>query len=169
MAAAGYKVPLRERRDVHAPAEKLAGTGHADADDRRPTSPFFILLIGNEPAVRVVGGSRGDALHLVGVNPKLHKATMLDIRATRAGTATRSTQPARRAARPPRPMRSVACVGVHVNYAVDVDFDGFTVARRRSRRLHAERAVRDARLGLRRFFSAGVQHMTGDAALRLLA
>ena len=37
-----------------------------------------MLLVGNDSRPGV-GGARGDALHLVGVNPKLHKATMLDI------------------------------------------------------------------------------------------
>src|SRR5262249_57797351 len=43
-----------------------------------PTQPFFFLAVGTDPSDS--GGSGlGDGLHLIGVNPAQHKATILDI------------------------------------------------------------------------------------------
>ena len=43
-----------------------------------PTEPFFVLVVGND-AREGLGGARGDALHVVGVNPAAKSATILDI------------------------------------------------------------------------------------------
>ncbi len=161
---AGYKVPLASGA-TYIRVVKLANTGqHADAATG-PTQPFFILLIGNDSRPGV-GGSRGDALHLVGVNPKLHKATMLDIprdtcwNGDKINAANATGGPAAQA-------EAVGgLVGVHVSYVVDVDFDqfialvdgvgGFT--------MNVPFAMHDSYSGA--YFSPGVQHMTGDLALR---
>jgi len=43
-----------------------------------PTEPFFVLVVGND-AREGLGGARGDAVHVVGVNPAAKSATILDI------------------------------------------------------------------------------------------
>ena len=43
-----------------------------------PGQPVFILAVGNDGRPGV-GGARGDAIHLIGVNPAAGKATMIDI------------------------------------------------------------------------------------------
>ena len=51
--------------------------GEAHFSDE-PTEPFFFLAVGNDGRTgdKV---TRGDALHLIGVNPAAHSATILDI------------------------------------------------------------------------------------------
>jgi LCP family protein required for cell wall assembly len=159
----GYKVPLASGA-TYMRVEKLAATGHADAATG-PTSPFFILLIGNDSRPGV-GGSRGDALHLVGVNPKLHKATMLDIPRDTCWNGDKINAANATGGAPAQADAVGGLVGVHVSYAVDVDFDGFTslVDAVGGFTLNVPFVMHDADSGA--FFSPGVQHMTGDAALR---
>jgi LCP family protein required for cell wall assembly len=159
----GYKLPLASGA-TYMRVEKLAGTGHADAATG-PTSPFFILLIGNDSRPGV-GGSRGDALHLVGVNPKLHKATMLDIPRDTCWNGDKINAANATGGAPAQADAVGGLVGVHVSYAVDVDFDGFTrlVDAVGGFTLNVPFTMHDADSGA--FFSPGVQHMTGDAALR---
>ena len=73
---AGYKVPLASGA-TYLRVQKLAHAGDAERSGG-PNKPFFVLLVGNDSRPGV-GGARGDALHLVGVNPQLHQATILDI------------------------------------------------------------------------------------------
>ena len=58
--------------------EKLNPVAAANQVIGEPNAPFFILLVGNDSRPGV-GGARGDALHLLGVNPTKHQATILDI------------------------------------------------------------------------------------------
>ena len=159
----GYKVPLASGA-TYMRVTKLANTGHADAATG-PTSPFFILLIGNDSRPGV-GGSRGDALHLVGVNPKRHKATMLDIPRDTCWNGDKINAANATGGAPAQAEAVGGLTGVHVSYAVDVDFDGFTslVDSVGGFTLNVPFEMHDADSGA--FFSPGVQHMTGDAALR---
>ncbi len=52
--------------------------------DYTPTTnePIFILAIGNDGRTGDTV-TRGDAIHLIGINPGLHQGTMLDFPATR--------------------------------------------------------------------------------------
>ena len=50
----------------------------ADRVSGAPNGVFFVLLVGNDSRPGV-GGARGDALHVLGVNPAQKKATLLDI------------------------------------------------------------------------------------------
>jgi len=160
---AGYKVPLATGA-TYMRVVKLGNANVADAANG-PNSPFFILLIGNDSRPGV-GGSRGDALHLVGVNPKLHKATMLDIPRDTCWNGDKINAANATGGAPAQADAVGGLVGVHVSYAVDVDFDGFTrlVDAVGGFTLNVPFVMHDADSGA--FFSPGVQHMTGDAALR---
>jgi len=56
---------------------QIEKVGSADAAGT-PTDTFFIALIGND-AREGRGGARGDALHVVGINPTTNTATMLNV------------------------------------------------------------------------------------------
>jgi polyisoprenyl-teichoic acid--peptidoglycan teichoic acid transferase len=159
----GYKVPLASGA-TYMRIQKLGNTTRADAATG-PTSPFFILLIGNDSRPGV-GGSRGDALHLVGVNPKRHKATMLDIPRDTCWNGDKINAANATGGAPAQAEAVGGLVGVHVSYAVDVDFDGFTsmIDAVGGFTMNVPFAMHDTDSGA--FFSPGVQHMTGDLALR---
>src|SRR4029077_17215929 len=82
-----------------------------------PTDPFFILLVGNDDRPGV-GGARGDALHVVGVNPKLHKATMLDIPRDACWAGDKINTANATGGAPAQAEAVGGLVGVHVSYAV---------------------------------------------------
>ncbi len=70
---AGWRIPLASG----ATWMKIEKVGSADAAGT-PTDTFFIALIGND-AREGRGGARGDALHVVGINPATNTATMLNV------------------------------------------------------------------------------------------
>ena len=160
---AGYKVPLATGA-TYMRVVKLGNASEADAATG-PTSPFFILLVGNDSRPGV-GGSRGDALHLIGVNPKLHKATMLDIPRDTCWDGDKINA-ANATGGPSAQAEAVGgLVGVHVSYAVDVDFAGFTslVDGVGGFKMYVPFTMHDSYSGA--YFNPGVYHMTGDLALR---
>ena len=53
-----------------------------------PDKPVFILIIGNDGRTGQTV-TRGDAIHLIGVNPATHQATMLDLPVGTAKTRIR--------------------------------------------------------------------------------
>jgi LCP family protein required for cell wall assembly len=94
-----------------------------------PNGLQFILLIGSDLRPGV-GGARGDALHVVAVNPKLHKGTIINIpRDTCASIPGRGSGKinAANAYGGPALMAKTLdqMLGVHINYSVLVDFAGF--------------------------------------------
>lgn len=95
----------------------------------RPPAPVFLLVIGSDERAGV-GGARGDALHLIGVNPGAGQATILNIpRDTAAaipGYRTDRINAANALGGPRLSARTVgALVGVDVAYAIETNFDGF--------------------------------------------
>ena len=128
-------------------------------------TPFFILLIGNDDRPGV-GGARGDALHLVGINPKLHKATMLDIPRDTCWNGDKINAANATGGAPAQAEAVGGLIGVHVSYAVDVNFDGFTslVDGVGGFEMNVPFEMHDSYSGA--YFHPGVQHMTGDEALR---
>jgi LCP family protein required for cell wall assembly len=85
---------------------------------------FFMLLVGNDSRPGV-GGARGDALHLVGVNPAANQATMLNIPRDTCWNGDRINAANTRGARASAEAVG-GLVGVPVAYVVEVDFAGFT-------------------------------------------
>lgn len=88
-----------------------------------PDAPFFVLLVGNDfrPGV---SGARGDALHIVGVNPKRNQASMINIPRDTCWDGDKINAANTRG---PRAQADAVggLVGVPVDYVVEVDFAGF--------------------------------------------
>ena len=134
-----------------------------------PDSPFFVLVVGNDgrPGDTI---TRGDALHLIGVNPGLGRATILDIpRDTYAvipGRGRDKINAAHAAGGPALQARTVgALVGVDVAFVVDTDFQGFThmVDELGGVDVDVPFPMNDRFSGA--FFPAGRVHMDGTSAL----
>ncbi len=159
---AGYRLPFASGA-TYLRVQKLAPVGNA-VRSGGPNAPFFVLLVGNDSRPGV-GGARGDALHLLGVNPKLRKATMLDIprdtcwEGDKINAANAEGGAAKQAA------AVGGLVGVSVNYAVDVDFDGFLalVDGVGGFQMDVPTAMHDSYSGA--YFVPGPQHFSGIAAL----
>ena len=116
---AGIRVPVASGA-TYMEIQKLAAADAAGA----PTNTFFIALVGSDfrPGV---GGARGDALHLVGVNPATHIATMLNVPRDTCWDGDKINSA--HAQGGPRGMANAlgGLVGVPVSYVVSVDFAGF--------------------------------------------
>jgi LCP family protein required for cell wall assembly len=143
--------------------EKLAPISSADSVGGGPSAPFFVLLVGNDSRPGV-GGARGDALHLLGVNPAQHKATMIDIPRDTCFNNNKinvgNTQGPRQQANDVG-----ALTGVAVNYVVDVDFAGFSglVDGIGGVDVNVPVPMHDSYSGA--YFSPGLQHMNSTQAL----
>jgi LCP family protein required for cell wall assembly len=128
-----------------------------------PGAPFFILLVGNDSRPGV-GGARGDALHVLGVNPSRHAASMLDIPRDTCWQGNKinvgNTQSPRTQADDVGGL-----LGIHISYVVDVDFAGFTalVDGVGGVDVNVPVAMHDTYSGA--YFSPGMQHMNGLQAL----
>ncbi len=160
---AGVHVPIASGA-TYLRVEKLPAVAKADRVGGGPTAPFFILLIGNDSRPGV-GGARGDALHLFGVNPALHQATMLDIP---RDTCWQGDKINVGNTHSPRAQADDVggLVGVHISYVVDVDFDGFVnlVDGVGGVDVNVPVRMKDDYSGAD--FYPGKMHMVGDQALR---
>jgi LCP family protein required for cell wall assembly len=142
------------------------GQAHSNGE---PTQPVFFLIVGNDSR----GGpanARGDALHLVGVNPALHKATMLDIPRDTGAQIPGHGLDKINAALSEGGLRLQAqtvanMVGVNIPYAMTTDFDGFIgmVDAVGGIDVNVPTAMHDSFSGA--FFQPGLQHMDGHQAL----
>ena len=109
-----------------------------------PDKPVFILALGNDGRPGETS-TRGDAIHLIGVNPALHKATILDfprdtglpIPGHGVDKVNASHVVRRRRARRRETLGNA--VGVQVPYAIDTNFDGFIGDGQRHGRAPGER------------------------------
>src|SRR5690348_13569269 len=92
-----------------------------------PDGNFFILFIGSDfrPGV---GGARGDALHLIGINPTQHAATILDIPRDTCYSGDKINAANVGPNGNPRGQANAVTglTGIPINYVVEVNFDGFT-------------------------------------------
>ena len=159
---AGYRLPLASGT-TYLRVEKFVRAGAADRTGG-PNAPFFALLVGNDSRPGV-GGARGDALHLVGINPKLHKATMLDIPRDTCWNGDKINAANAQGGPSAQALAVGGLIGVPVSYAVDVDFAGFQALVNGVGGLNMQvpTAMHDHYSGA--YFAAGPQHMTGEAAL----
>ena len=94
-----------------------------------PGEPLFVLVIGNDGRPGV-GGERGDALHLVGVNPASGQATILnfprDTYVAIPGHGRNKINAAYQFGGPRLQAEAVGnLVGVHIPYVIATDFAGF--------------------------------------------
>ena len=131
--------------------------------------PLFILVMGNDgrPGDTV---TRGDALHLIGVNPAQGKATILDIPrdtyvALPGGGRDKINSAHTRGGARAQAQAVGSLVGVEVPYVVDTDFQGFTrlVDELGGVDVNVPFAMNDSFSGAR--FPAGPVHMNGPGAL----
>jgi polyisoprenyl-teichoic acid--peptidoglycan teichoic acid transferase len=159
---AGVHVPLASGA-TYLRVEKIAPLTAADRVGAGPTSPFFILLVGNDSRPGV-GGARGDALHVLGVNPSKHQATMIDIPRDTCWNGDKIN------AGNTKGHRAQAddvggLVGVQISYVVDVDFAGFQglVDGVGGVNMNIPTVMHDTYSGA--YFQPGVQHLDSTAAL----
>ena len=112
----GRHVPAR--REAH--AARGRGSRRRRARARRSSSCSSATTRG--PGV---GGARGDALHVLGVNPAKHQATMIDIPRDTCWAGDKINVGNTRG---PRAQADDVggLLGVQISYVVDVDFAGFT-------------------------------------------
>jgi len=159
---AGMHVPIASGA-TYLRVEKIAPLSAADRVGGGPASPFFILLVGNDSRPGV-GGARGDALHVLGVNPAKHRATMIDIPRDTCWNGDKIN--AGNTHGPRAQANDVGgLVGVQISYVVDVDFAGFIglVDGIGGVDVHVPTQMHDTYSGA--YFSPGLQHMNGTQAL----
>jgi LCP family protein required for cell wall assembly len=160
---AGIRVPIASGA-TYLRVQKVSPLAGANRIAAAPGAPFFILLVGNDSRPGV-GGARGDALHLLGVNPKLKQASMLDIP---RDTCWQGDKINAGNTHGPRAQANAVggLVGVPVAYVVDIDFAGFTglVDGVGGVDVNVKTQMHDSFSGA--YFSPGVHHMSGDEALR---
>ncbi|HEX4978863.1 MAG TPA: LCP family protein [Acidimicrobiales bacterium] len=156
-----------------APAEEAAFTIHkvdeASFVAREPGAPFFVLMIGND-ARPGLEGVRGDAIHVVGVNPAQRSATILNIpRDTWVGIPGFGSEKITRSMEfggLPLQVKAVAgLTGVHFSFAVTVGFEGFKSLVNEMGGLHVDVPYRMLDRNSGADFHPGRWHMGGDAAL----
>lgn len=134
-----------------------------------PGEPVFLLVIGSDERPGL-DGARGDALHLIGVNPALAKATILDIpRDTYVeipGRGRAKINDAFAVGGPALQARVVSdLVGVAVPFVLSTNFDGLTamVDELGGVDVDVPIAMDDSFSGAR--FAPGRVHMDGRQAL----
>jgi LCP family protein required for cell wall assembly len=120
----GMRLPLASGKTI-IKVQKYASANY----EGEPSGTQFILLIGSDLRAGV-GGSRGDALHVLAVNPKLRKGAIINIpRDTCAaipGYGTTKINAANAYGGPPLMAQVInQLLGVHITYSVLVDFAGF--------------------------------------------
>jgi len=143
--------------------EKISPLASVDRTEGAPSAPFFILLVGNDSRPGV-GGARGDALHLLGVNPARHEATMLDIPRDTCWNGDKIN--AGNTVSPRKQADDVSgLVGVPISYVIDVDFAGFVglVDGVGGVTVNVPTPMHDYNSGA--YFSPGTLHMNGTQAL----
>ena len=128
-----------------------------------PTRPFFLLLVGNDSRPGV-GGARGDALHVLGVNPARRAASMIDIPRDTCWNGDKINVGNTHG---PRAQADAVggLLGVNISFVVDVDFAGFIglVDGVGGVDVNVPVAMHDTYSGA--YFSAGMHHMSGLDAL----
>src|SRR5689334_23023786 len=160
---AGIHVPVASGA-TYLRVAKVQPLATANRASGTPTGHFFILLVGNDSRPGV-GGARGDALHVLGVNPRLHKASMIDIPRDTCYNGDKinvgNTQGPRQQANDVSGLLG----GVPISYVVDVDFAGFTglVDGIGGVDVNVPTQMHDTYSGA--YFSPGLQHMNGGQAL----
>lgn len=143
--------------------------GEAHFSDE-PNEPFFFLVVGNDGREGDTD-VRGDAIHLIGVNPALRSATILDIprdiSAAIPGNGRQKINAAQAIGGLPLLAETVAdLVGVNIPYAITTDFGGFIalVDGVGGIDVFVETEMSDRNSGA--FFTPGVHRMNGEQALQ---
>ena len=159
---AGVRVPIASGA-TYLRVEKLSPLAAADRVGGGLGAPFFILLVGNDSRPGV-GGARGDALHVLGVNPAKHQATMIDIPRDTCWAGDKINVGNTRGPRS-QADDDGGLLGIQISYVVDVDFAGFTglVDGIGGVDVNVPMPMNDSYSGA--VFSPGKNHMSGTQAL----
>ena len=146
----------------------IVGTGHV-AYDSYGTAPIFLLAIGNDERAGI-GGRRSDAMHLIGINPALHQATVInfprDLGVNIAGHGFGKLNSANTYGLRTTVDTIANLTGIPIAFGVQVNFDQFigAVDAIGGIDIFIEKDMSDSFSGA--FFTAGLNHLTGDQALR---
>jgi len=158
----GARVPIVSSA-TYLRIEKVARHASANRVVRGPQHPFFLLLVGNDSRPGV-GGARGDALHVLGVNPARHEASMIDIP---RDTCWQGDKINVGNTHGPRVQADDVggLLGINIAYVVDVDFAGFLglVDGVGGLTVNVPTPMHDSYSGA--YFAPGLQHMNGTQAL----
>jgi LCP family protein required for cell wall assembly len=156
---AGVQLPFASGT-TYMKIHKLAVADNANA----PNGTTFILLIGSDLRPGV-GGSRGDALHVVGINPSQNAATMIDIPRDTCFNGDKINAQNTHGPRSSANAVSQLLGGVPISYAIQVDFAGFTniIDGIGGINVNVPMAMDDNYSGA--VFSPGPQHLNGGQAL----
>lgn len=157
---AGLRIPVASGA-TWMKVEKLQVADNAAA----PKGTFFALLVGSDLRPGV-GGARGDALHLIGVNPSQHAATILDVpRDTCFNGDKINAANSRGGPRGQADAVSSLTGGTPISWVIEVDFDGFTkiIDGMGGITVNVPTQMHDTYSGA--YFNPGPLHMSGGQAL----
>jgi LCP family protein required for cell wall assembly len=132
-----------------------------------PGQPFFFLALGNDGRSDADPGL-GDAIHVIGVNPASHQATILNVpRDTQAPGGQKINSYHSLHGLPGIVDQLDQMMGIQISYAITTNFPGFTgmVDDIGGIDVNVPRALHDYYSGA--YFQPGVQHLSGDQSLRL--
>jgi LCP family protein required for cell wall assembly len=132
-----------------------------------PNQPFFFLALGNDGRADTDPGL-GDAIHVIGVNPGTHQATIINVpRDTQAPAGQKINSYHSLRGLPGIVDQLDQMMGIQISYAITTNFPGFTtmVDEIGGVDVNVPRALNDFYSGAN--FQPGPQHLTGDQALRL--
>jgi polyisoprenyl-teichoic acid--peptidoglycan teichoic acid transferase len=132
-----------------------------------PGQPFFFLALGNDGRADTDPGL-GDAIHVVGVNPATHQATILNVpRDTQAPGGNKINSYHSLGGLPGIVGQLDQMMGIQIDYAITTNFPGFVsmVDEIGGIDVNVPKALNDYYSGA--VFLPGPQHLSGDQALRL--
>jgi polyisoprenyl-teichoic acid--peptidoglycan teichoic acid transferase len=132
-----------------------------------PNQPFFFLALGNDGRSDRDPGL-GDAIHVIGVNPALHQASIVNIpRDTQAPGGNKINAYHSLAGLPGIVGQLNQMMGIQINYAITTNFPGFVAMGDEigGVDVNVPKALNDFYSGA--VFQPGLQHLSGDQLLRL--
>jgi LCP family protein required for cell wall assembly len=151
---------------------KVAGARYTGAPDQ----PFFVLVVGtgarsDDPNEQHDDPGLADAIHVIGINPAMHAATILDIpRDTEGPGGSKLNSYIVNGNQANFGLRAQAdavasVTGLPLTYVVRANFPNFVqmIDEMGGIDINVPTAMSDENSGA--FFGAGPQHMTGDQAL----
>ena len=134
-----------------------------------PSDTFFVLAVGNDYRPGV-GGKRADAIHLIGINTKENKASIInfprDTNVQIPGHGKNKINAANAYGGSALTAQTIeGLVGIKISYVLEVDFAGFkgVVNDLGGLDVTVDKPMRDNNSGSN--FTPGLVHMNGDQAL----
>ncbi len=131
-----------------------------------PNEPFFFLALGNDGRTDDDKGL-GDAIHVIGVNPTTHEATIINVpRDTQAPSGDKINAYHALQGLPVIVEQLNQMMGIEISYALTTNFPGIIamVDEIGGIDINVTKTFEDKNSGA--FFQPGFQHLTGDQVLR---